>query len=106
VKRTLIIMPALLILAGLLLAAGCAPPPAAQAALQATATPQAADPGDDTADPAPMMGMDTADDAPVDLPQTTGNQDTYCLDCHSDAEQLQLLAEEEEVAESLNEGSG
>lgn len=33
-------------------------------------------------------------------------QDNACIDCHSDAELLQLVAEEEVVTESLNEGSG
>lgn len=30
----------------------------------------------------------------------------HCLECHSNAERLQQLAEEEEVAPSLSEGSG
>lgn len=40
------------------------------------------------------------------LPQFTPEVDQNCIDCHSDAELLQEVAEEEEVVESLNEGSG
>ncbi len=47
-------------------------------------------------------------DAPTTVAQLPPPQqeDTACIDCHSDAEQLQLVAEEEVVVESLNEGSG
>lgn len=49
-------------------------------------------------------------DAPVSVAQVSTPaepaEDSACIDCHSDAELLQLVAEEEEVKESLNEGSG
>lgn len=61
--------------------------------LQATATP---DPDDD-------MNEDTTTG---DMADMAADSPGFCLDCHSDAERLQLLAEVEEVAESLNEGSG
>ena len=54
------------------------------------------------------MQQSTTQDAPVtvaQLPPPTP-QDNACVDCHSDAERLQLVAEEEVVTASLNEGSG
>jgi len=40
------------------------------------------------------------------LPEVTPEVDQNCIDCHSDAELLQEVAEEEEVVEKLSEGSG
>ncbi len=88
----------------MVLAAGCAPGATVQAALQATATPAhsftemgvpASTPVVEIF-PTPIMPAITEDSRP----------DAECIACHQDAEQLQLLAEEEEVQESLNEGSG
>jgi hypothetical protein len=86
-----------------ILAAGRAPSASVEAALQATATPVS-----DAGEPAPQDSAPQAGDADTELallPEDT-RPDSNCIDCHSNAEQLQLLAEEEEVQESLNEGSG
>jgi len=100
VKRLLLFALALMVAGGLLAAAGGAPPAPAVAMLQATETPtgepEATPPGDSA----------SMDEMPTALPSTLPDPDQYCIDCHTDAEQLQLLAEEEEVVESLSEGSG
>lgn len=103
-RSLLLVLPLLLLL--LVLAAGCAPGASVQAALQATATPahsfsemgvpvNTPGPGEDVL-PTPEMPVITDASRP----------DAECIACHQDAEQLQLVAEEEEVQESLNEGSG
>ncbi len=50
--------------------------------------------------------LPTDEAPPAITPEPTLAPDFYCLDCHSDAELLQQVATEEEVVESLNEGSG
>lgn len=106
-KRSLLIVLPLLLLLGAL-AAGCAPTTTVEAALQATYTP-APDSAEMAATVEPAAASDTAASEETTelamLPEET-RPDSECIACHSDAEQLQLLAEEEEVQESLNEGSG
>lgn len=95
-NRTLFLLLACGVVLGVL-AAGCAPPPSALAALQATAVPE----GQATAAASP-----TPETTPLLPPTPTRPPDFNCIDCHSDASQLQLLAEEEDVPEPPSEGSG
>jgi hypothetical protein len=78
---------------------------------------QASDLSVEVENPAPAIIVEDAVDAvdsqsagdePVTVAQlpTPTQVDNACIDCHSDAELLQLVAEEEVVTESLNEGSG
>ncbi len=94
-KRSLLITLFLLALVGLV-AIGYSPESRVEAALQATETPT----------PVIEEVPAEADALPVAQPEPAAQPDSNCIVCHSDAEQLQLVAEEEEVAESLNEGSG
>lgn len=94
-----------LLLGGLvsLAVVGCAPAqadPAPDAVVVVQADPVA----EQTAEPAaPAAEAVTA----VTLPATPlPAQDTECIDCHSDAELLQTVAEPEPERVSLNEGSG
>ncbi len=106
-KRSLLFF-VLLAWAGLL-AAGCTTP-RVDAMLQATPTA----PGESPMEGAPADDMPTDEppaapaNAPtlVDLPSTLPELDANCIDCHSDAELLQALAEEPEVVEVPSEGSG
>lgn len=106
-KRTLLCAPMMLVLVVLLglLAAGCAPATSVEAALQATETPVVSEaPAEQTA------GETSGDETPADdetpVAEAPPIPDANCIACHQDAEQLQLVAEEEEVQESLSEGSG
>ncbi|GAB4574249.1 MAG: hypothetical protein Kow0077_19810 [Anaerolineae bacterium] len=97
----------LLLLLGLL-ASGCAPATRAEAAIQATATPAGSEADTPPADSETTEAMANSDPAGTELaamPAQT-RPDSNCIACHSNAEQLQLVAEEEEVKESLSEGSG
>jgi hypothetical protein len=103
VKRPLLLILPLLVFLGVL-ATGCAPAARVEAALQATATPAPyaeETPAPDAAVPAPALEEPQTAALPADL-----RPDSSCIDCHRDAEQLQLVAEPEVVVESLNEGSG
>lgn len=120
-KRSPLLVTLLLVLLGALVA-GCAPTTAVEAALQATNTPAAAE--DSAAVEAAPAGSDAdssdteaessdtdADSSDTDVPELAmlpedSRPDSECIECHSNAEQLQLLAEEEEVKASLSEGSG
>lgn len=97
-KRSRLSVLGLLVFAGLL-AAGCTAPQA-QAALQATATPIP-----DEGQPA-ATEVSPAQPTATLLPTPTRIPDTSCIDCHSDADLLQELAEEEDVPEAPSEGSG
>ncbi|NPV68274.1 MAG: hypothetical protein HPY64_14125 [Anaerolineae bacterium] len=86
----------------LLVAAGCASQ-RAEAAQSPTPTP--APSAEVAPDQAEAAGADQAAPAVALLPAET-RPDSNCIACHSDAAQLQLLAEEEEAPPSLSEGSG
>ncbi|MBN2470849.1 MAG: hypothetical protein JXN59_09005 [Anaerolineae bacterium] len=101
-RSLLLVLPLLVLLA--VLAAGCAPGATVEAALQATATP-----AHNFAEMGVPVGTPQVEEFPTPvMPVLTdaSRPDAECVACHSDADQLQLLAEEEEVQESLNEGSG
>ena len=102
-NRTHYLLPLLLLLMLGLLAAGCAPPPAAEAALQATETPTAVMGEHSTTLETPVE-PGTADEMPVVA--ATEVVDNYCIECHSDAERLQDLAFVPTPMPSLSEGSG
>ena len=98
VKRSLLFsIPLLLLVFVGLLAAGAMSQSPVRAALQATETPTGESMGAATEMPAA---------SPEALPSPTYVPDQNCIDCHSDAELLQQIAEEPEVVEAPNEGSG
>ncbi len=101
-NRSLVTILALAVLA-LLLAAGCAPPPVAEAAQSPTATPT---PDSEEAAPAQSQDSPASGSPQAALLPAATRPDSNCIACHSNAEQLQLLAEEEEAPPSLSEGSG
>lgn len=104
-KRSLLFFIVVLALAGLL-AAGCTPP-RAEAMLQATPTAPGEAPADEAASPGDAAPTSApAEEMPTALPSSLSAPDTACIDCHSDAELLQVLAEEPEVVEAPSEGSG
>lgn len=72
------------------------------------------DPPAKPADNPPPVVQDSSDSPDLSEPLTVAQANldetnplaSNCLDCHTDAVRLQELAEEEEVVESLSEGSG
>jgi len=61
--------------------------------------------GSDASSPSPSSGDERPDAVPellTPVPQT----DQYCLDCHTDVEDLKALATEAEPAEAVSSGEG